>query len=113
MDICVVALGKIGLPLAVQFASKGHRVIGADVSAGDKAVVHESSAPIHFVALRWLEPRRRNLEIPDDPRVGAGRPLGPIVLRQCGFVPRDLHPIRVRGAGRRRDAASCSPSGLG
>jgi nucleotide sugar dehydrogenase len=31
MRICVVALGKIGLPLAVQFASKGHRVIGADV----------------------------------------------------------------------------------
>jgi nucleotide sugar dehydrogenase len=32
MTICVVALGKIGLPLAVQFASRGHRVIGADVS---------------------------------------------------------------------------------
>lgn len=32
MDICVVALGKIGLPLAVQFASKGHHVIGADVN---------------------------------------------------------------------------------
>lgn len=31
MRICVVALGKIGLPLAVQIASKGHRVIGADV----------------------------------------------------------------------------------
>ncbi len=26
MDVCVVGLGKIGLPLAVQFASKGHRV---------------------------------------------------------------------------------------
>ncbi|MEE1938136.1 nucleotide sugar dehydrogenase [Streptomyces sp. TRM 70361] len=32
MQICVVALGKIGLPLAVQFADKGHRVIGADVN---------------------------------------------------------------------------------
>ncbi len=31
MRICVVALGKIGLPLAVQFASKGHTVVGADV----------------------------------------------------------------------------------
>jgi len=36
MQICVVALGKIGLPLAVQFASKGHKVIGADV---DRRVV--------------------------------------------------------------------------
>ena len=33
MKITVVALGKIGLPLAAQFASKGHQVIGADVSA--------------------------------------------------------------------------------
>jgi nucleotide sugar dehydrogenase len=32
VKITVVALGKIGLPLAVQFASRGHRVIGADVN---------------------------------------------------------------------------------
>ena len=32
MRICVVALGKIGLPLAVQFADKGHTVVGADLS---------------------------------------------------------------------------------
>lgn len=33
MKIAVVALGKIGLPLAVQFASKGHAVVGVDVNA--------------------------------------------------------------------------------
>ena len=32
MRIAVVALGKIGLPLAVQFASSGHDVIGVDVN---------------------------------------------------------------------------------
>lgn len=32
MKITVVALGKIGLPLAVQFARKGHTVFGADVN---------------------------------------------------------------------------------
>lgn len=32
MRIAVVALGKIGLPLAVQFASSGHEVIGVDVN---------------------------------------------------------------------------------
>lgn len=32
MKIAVIALGKIGLPLAVQFASKGHEVVGVDVS---------------------------------------------------------------------------------
>lgn len=36
MRIAVVALGKIGLPLAVQFASSGHDVIGVDVN--EKAV---------------------------------------------------------------------------
>lgn len=32
MNVAIVALGKIGLPLAVQIASKGYRVRGADVS---------------------------------------------------------------------------------
>ena len=33
MRIAVIALGKIGLPLAVQFASKGHEVVGVDVNS--------------------------------------------------------------------------------
>lgn len=41
MNICVVGLGKIGLPLAVQFASKGFRVTGADI---DPDVVSAVSA---------------------------------------------------------------------
>ena len=36
VKVAVVGLGKIGLPLAVQFAGRGHHVIGADV---DDAVV--------------------------------------------------------------------------
>lgn len=32
MKIAVVALGKIGLPLAVQYASMGHSVVGVDVN---------------------------------------------------------------------------------
>ncbi len=34
MRIAVVALGKIGLPLALQFADRGHDVIGVDVNPG-------------------------------------------------------------------------------
>ncbi|WP_182525551.1 nucleotide sugar dehydrogenase [Nocardioides dongkuii] len=45
MDICVVALGKIGLPLAVQFASKGHRVVGADVNAAVVDLVNRGEEP--------------------------------------------------------------------
>ena len=43
--VCVVALGKIGLPLAVQFASKGHQVIGADVNAATVASVNAGETP--------------------------------------------------------------------
>ena len=45
MDICVVALGKIGLPLAVQFASRGHRVVGADVDQRPVDLVNRGEAP--------------------------------------------------------------------
>ena len=45
MRICVVALGKIGLPLAVQFASKGHQVIGADVNAQTVDLVNKGVEP--------------------------------------------------------------------
>jgi nucleotide sugar dehydrogenase len=45
VNITVVALGKIGLPLAVQFASLGHTVIGADVNAGTVALVNAGTEP--------------------------------------------------------------------
>lgn len=45
MDITVVALGKIGLPLAVQFADRGHRVLGADVNENTVALVNEGREP--------------------------------------------------------------------
>ena len=32
MNICVIGLGKIGLPLAVHFAKMGNSVIGADIN---------------------------------------------------------------------------------
>jgi nucleotide sugar dehydrogenase len=45
MRICVVALGKIGLPLAVQFASRGHDVIGADVNERAVELVNSAREP--------------------------------------------------------------------
>lgn len=45
MRIAVVALGKIGLPLAVQFASKGHEVIGVDVNPRPVELVNEGKEP--------------------------------------------------------------------
>ena len=45
MKIAVVALGKIGLPLAVQFADSGHEVIGSDVNQGVVDMVNAGNEP--------------------------------------------------------------------
>jgi len=45
VKIAVVALGKIGLPLAVQFASKGHEVVGVDVNQQVVDIVNEGREP--------------------------------------------------------------------
>ncbi|WP_314146560.1 nucleotide sugar dehydrogenase [uncultured Leifsonia sp.] len=45
MRISVVALGKIGLPLAVQYASKGHDVVGVDVNPAVVDAVNAGTAP--------------------------------------------------------------------
>ena len=45
MKITVVAMGKIGLPLAVQFARKGHSVIGTDVNQQTVDLVNAGQEP--------------------------------------------------------------------
>ncbi len=45
MRITVVAMGKIGLPLAVQFAEAGHQVIGTDVNQGVIDLVNAGVEP--------------------------------------------------------------------
>ena len=45
MNIAVIGMGKIGLPLAAQFASKGHHVIGVDVNANTVAAINDAREP--------------------------------------------------------------------
>ena len=59
MKIAVVALGKIGLPLAVQFASSGHDVIGVDVN--QKAVDSINAAVEPFPGEAHLQERLSEL----------------------------------------------------
>lgn len=44
-NICVVALGKVGLPLAVQFAERSHAVIGVDVDQRTVDLVNRGQEP--------------------------------------------------------------------
>jgi len=57
--ITVVGLGKIGLPLAVQYAGLGHRVIGADINPAVVADVNAGVEP--FPGEFDLAPRLRAL----------------------------------------------------
>lgn len=45
MKIAVIGLGKIGLPLAVQYANKGHEVIGVDINEDLIADVNAGREP--------------------------------------------------------------------
>lgn len=45
MKIAVIGLGKIGLPLAAQFADKGHEVIGVDINAETVATINAGQEP--------------------------------------------------------------------
>ncbi|GAA4905579.1 nucleotide sugar dehydrogenase [Stackebrandtia albiflava] len=45
MRVCVVGLGKIGLPLAAQFATRGHRVSGADIDPRVVKAVNSGGVP--------------------------------------------------------------------
>jgi nucleotide sugar dehydrogenase len=45
MKICVVGMGKIGLPLAVQFASKGYEVVGTDINIITVAKINAAQEP--------------------------------------------------------------------
>ncbi len=45
MRVSVVALGKIGLPLAVQFAAKGHQVVGVDINEKFVELVNAGTEP--------------------------------------------------------------------
>ncbi|HKJ13079.1 MAG TPA: nucleotide sugar dehydrogenase [Ornithinimicrobium sp.] len=45
MKVAVVALGKVGLPLAVQFAAAGHTVVGVDIDAALVEQVNGGASP--------------------------------------------------------------------
>ena len=98
MRIAVVALGKIGLPLAVQYADKGHEVIGVDVNPAVVEAVNAGTEPFPGEAhlaekLAALSPATGN---------GALRELADFLLASRG--ERDGLLARYRLAPARPDA---------
>ncbi len=93
MDICVVALGKIGLPLAVQFAAAGHRVIGADVNPAVVDSVNRGVEP--FPGEHDLQ--RLMTEVVGDGRLTATTDTSDAVSRSEAVVV--VVPLFVDGEG--------------
>lgn len=50
--VCVVGLGKIGLPLAAQYASKGCRVAGCDINEAVVMAVNRGRSPVEEPGLQ-------------------------------------------------------------
>ena len=46
MNVCVVGLGKIGMPLAARVASRGHTVVGCDIDPSVVELVNRGECPI-------------------------------------------------------------------
>jgi nucleotide sugar dehydrogenase len=59
MKIAVIGLGKIGLPLAVQFASKGFKVVGFDIDEKTVSLINSGKEP--FPEELELEERLSNV----------------------------------------------------
>ena len=64
MKITVVGMGKIGLPLAVQFAKKGNAVFGADINVETVEMINKGLEPF---------PGEKNLQVFLKEEVNAGR----------------------------------------
>ncbi|MFN8557346.1 MAG: NAD(P)-binding domain-containing protein [Dehalococcoidia bacterium] len=46
MNITVVALGKMGLPVAAWYAARGHRVTGCDIDPAVVAAINRGESPV-------------------------------------------------------------------
>ena len=54
VNICIVGLGRVGLPLACVFASKGLKVIGLDVDRNRLKSISNQKSPFHDSALQEI-----------------------------------------------------------
>lgn len=69
MDIAVIGLGKLGLPSAACFASKGNKVTGVDLNQGFVEILNAGGNPVAEPGLDGLlEKARPNLQFTTDAR---------------------------------------------
>ena len=114
MNISVVGLGKIGLPLAVQFATRGHRVIGADVNDPVVELVNAGRAIPRRTDLSGCY--GKTLSQGGCARPPARRPRSPRATRWSSWSPSSSTPrrpgLRLDGLGDADVARGLRPGTL-
>jgi nucleotide sugar dehydrogenase len=116
VDVCVVALGKIGLPLAVQIASRGHRVRGADIDRHVVDLVNAGVEPFpgeHDLATKLSEVVDRGLLDATTDTAAAVRASEAVVVVVPLVVDSEARPdFRALDAANRAIAAGLRPGTL-
>lgn len=116
MRITVVGMGKIGLPLAVQFASKGHTVIGADINPETVELINDGQEPFpneaHLAEYLPIEVSAGRLRATTD-TPGAVRESDAVVVVVPLFVDEEARPdFRAMDAATRDIAEGLQPGTL-
>ena len=116
MRITVVGMGKIGLPLAVQFARKGHRVIGADINPETVESISAGREPFpnetHLAEYLPMEVSAGRLRATNDTS-GAVRESDAVVVVVPLFVDEEARPdFGAMDAATRDVAAGLQPGTL-
>ena len=60
--ICIVGLGRVGLPLAVVFATKGIQVIGIDLDDKRLELIKNSKCPFYDVKVKEKLKEEKKIE---------------------------------------------------
>lgn len=116
MRITVVGMGKIGLPLAVHFARKGHTVVGADINADTVELIKTGREPFpneaHLAEYLPIEVSAGRLTASTDTS-GAVRESEAVVVVVPLFVDEEARPdFRAMDAATRDIAAGLQPGTL-
>jgi len=59
MNICVVGLGYVGLPLAIQFARSSAKVVGLDVDQAKVNAINKGESYIRHISSETIEAERQ------------------------------------------------------
>jgi nucleotide sugar dehydrogenase len=116
MRITVVGMGKIGLPLAVQFARKGHTVVGADINADTVELIKTGREPFpneaHLAKYLPIEVSAGRLTASTDTS-GAVRESDAVVVVVPLFVDEEARPdFQAMDAATRDIAEGLQPGML-